>query len=464
MNQQENNTRYNNNFGYPGDNRQANPYYTSNNYPNYNGNYNNNGYNNGLPPQPPHSTGGKGGGNFILGLVLGVALTVLVSGFVFVGMKVYETVDSKNVAKKTGGADSVVNEETEKKLAAIEDVIDEYYYQDADIDVDAMTEGMYAGMVNALGDPYSVYYTEEEWNDLMQETEGIYYGIGAYLMIDPDTGFAKISGVIDNTPAQEAGLRENDLLYLVDGESTMGLELSEIVSRVKGEEGTIVHLTIYREGESDYLEIDVKRRKIESPTVNYEMLENDIGYIQITEFDDVTTDQFTEALAVVKGNDAKGLILDLRGNPGGSLNVVVDIARELLPKGLVVYTEDKYGKRDEYKCDGKKELDIPLVVLVNGNSASASEILAGAIKDYEKGILVGTTTFGKGIVQRVLPLTDGTALKLTISAYYTPNGNNIHGVGIEPDVVCEFDSDAYYEDDVDNQLQRAVEEIEKLVR
>ena len=425
--------------------------------------YNNNNVNNNVHygNDPGKNTGN--GSNFILGLVVGMALALLVSGFVFVGVKVYEAVGSKH-PKKTNTAGSVVNEETEKKLAAIEDVINEYYYRDADIDIDIMTEGMYAGMVNALGDPYSVYYTEEEWNDLMRETEGIYYGIGAYLMMDENTGTAKISGVIDNTPAQEAGLRADDLIYMVDGEITMGLELSEIVARVKGEEGTTVHLTIYREGESDYLEIDVERRKIESPTVNYEMLENDIGYIQITEFDDVTTDQFTEALAVIKGSGAKGLILDLRGNPGGSLNVVVVRAREILPKGLIVYTEDKYGERDEYNCDGRKELEIPLVVLVNGNSASASEILAGAIKDYGKGTLIGTTTFGKGIVQRVLPLTDGTALKLTISSYYTPNGNNIHGVGIEPDIVCEFDGDAYYDEGVDNQLEKAVEEMEKTIR
>ncbi len=448
MDSRNNNNRYYNDYPYPGDGRQTNPYYNS-------GNNGGSGGYNGPAPQPPQPGNGKGG-SFLLGMLLGVALTTLICGFVFVGMKVYEAVDSKNVAKK-GTAQSVVSEETEKKLEAIEEVIDEYYYQDADIDVDAMTEGMYAGMVNALGDPYSVYYTEEEWNDLMQETAGIYYGIGAYLMIDPNTGLGKVSGVIENTPAEEAGLRADDLLYLVDGESTMGMELSEIVARVKGEEGTKVHLTIYREGETDYLEIDVERRQIEAPTVKYEMLENNIGYIQITEFDDVTTDQFTEALAVIKGSGAKGLVLDLRGNPGGSLNVVVDIARQILPKGLIVYTEDKYGERDEYSCDGRNELNMPLAVLVNGNSASASEILAGAIKDYHKGTLVGTTTFGKGIVQRVLPLTDGTALKLTISAYYTPNGNNIHGVGIEPDVVCEFDSDAYYDKDVDNQLEKAVE-------
>lgn len=243
-----------------------------------------------------------------------------------------------------------------------------------------------------------------------------------------------------------------------------GLDLSEIVARIKGEAGTTVHLTIYREGETDYLEVDVERRKIESPTVNYEMYDNGVGYIQITEFDEVTTDQFKEALAVIKGSDAKGLILDLRSNPGGSLPVVVDIARSILPKGLIVYTEDKYGERDEYTCDGKRELQIPMVVLINGNSASASEILAGAIKDYDKGTLIGTTTFGKGIVQRVLPLTDGTALKLTISSYFTPKGNNIHGIGIEPDIECEFDSDAFYEDQVDNQLERAKQEISRMIK
>lgn len=194
-----------------------------------------------IPPQQPHKNGG-----ILLGMMLGIAATLLVGGFVLVGVKFYEAVDSRKAAEKksTAAMDSIVSEETEKKLSAIEDVIEEYYYQDADIDVDAMTEGMYHGMVDALGDPYSVYYTEEEWEDLMRDTEGIYYGIGAYLMIDQATGLGKISGVIENTPAQEAGLRENDLLYLVDGESTAGMELSEIVSRVKGEQGTKVHLTI----------------------------------------------------------------------------------------------------------------------------------------------------------------------------------------------------------------------------
>ncbi|MGN1151464.1 MAG: S41 family peptidase [Lachnospiraceae bacterium] len=421
-----------------------------------------------MQPQPGMASGGQSnkGGMLLLGMLIGVILTTMVVGGAFVGTRIVNLSKNSNTKQTSAGtesADGVINDESIKKLEAIEEVINEYYYQDEDIDADKMIEGMYAGMVDSLEDPYSVYYTAEEWQSLMEETEGIYYGIGAYLSLDSATGLAKISGVIAGTPAEEAGLRENDIIYKVDDENIQGLELSEIVSRVKGEEGTVVHLTIIREGETDYLEMDVTRRQIESPTVNYEMYDNGIGYIQIREFDDVTTDQFTEALAVIKGSDAEGLILDLRGNPGGSLPVVVDIARMILPEGMIVYTEDKYGERDEYTCDGKNELNIPLVVLVNGNSASASEILAGAIKDYGKGTLIGTTTFGKGIVQRVLPLTDGTALKLTISAYYTPKGNNIHGIGIEPDIECEFDADAYYDDGVDNQLDRAIEEMEKMI-
>lgn len=459
MNQNGDNNYYNNDYSRGNGNRNQgmnNPYYQQPVPP---------------PPQYPYPQGGgqnnKGGGVFLLGLLVGVIITTLVGSAAYVGTKLYQLADRR--AAKTASADgssgdSLINDDSIEKLETLEEVIDEYYYKDEDIDVAAMTEGMYSGLVESLGDPYSVYYTAEEWREMIADTEGIYYGIGAYLQLDTATGLARINGVIANTPAEEAGLRENDIIYQVDGEMIQGMDLSEIVSRVKGEEGTTVHLTIYREGEPDYLEFDVKRRKIESPTVNYELYDNGVGYIQITEFDEVTTDQFKEALAVVKGSKAKGLILDLRSNPGGSLPVVVDIARSILPKGMIVYTEDKYGKRDEYTCDGRNELDIPMVVLINGNSASASEILAGAIKDYGKGTLIGTTTFGKGIVQRVLPLTDGTALKLTISSYYTPKGNNIHGIGIDPDIECEFDGEAYYERDVDNQLERAKQEISKMIQ
>ena len=191
-----------------------------------------------------------------------------------------------------------------------------------------------------------------------------------------------------------------------------------------------------------------------------------MAYIQVTEFDEVTIDQFADALATARGSGMKGMILDLRANPGGSLNSVVEMARMLLPEGMIVYTEDKNGKRQEYTCDGKKEFDLPLVVLVDMNSASASEIMAGAIKDYGIGTLVGTTTFGKGIVQQIIPFRDGSAVKVTISAYYTPNGHNIHGIGIEPDVEVEFDGEAYYgsEERPDNQLEKAKEVLLEMMK
>lgn len=427
----------------------------------------NQGAGNQLYSKEPQRESGQTKGIFLIGLLTGIVVSALAACCIFVGIRFNDMMQrsqAKPASTEQMPAENVVSDDTMAKLEAIEDVIGKYYYQEEDINTDNMIEGMYAGVVASLGDPYSVYYTAEEWKEMMQETEGIYYGIGAYISLDKTTGFGKINGVIENTPAQDAGLRENDIIYEIDGESAQGLDLTEIVSRIKGEEGTTVHLTIYREGEKDYLEMDVVRKQIESPTVNYEMLENNIGYIQITEFDDVTVNQFKEAMAEMKKADVSGLILDLRSNPGGSLSAVVDVSRQLLPEGLIVYTEDRAGERVEYSCDGAHEIKIPLVVLINGNSASASEILAGAIKDYGKGVLLGTTTFGKGIVQRILPLTDGTALKLTVSAYYTPKGNNIHNIGIEPDIVCEFDGDAYYDQGFDNQLDAAVRELSKMTR
>ena len=212
-------------------------------------------------------------------------------------------------------------------------------------------------------------------------------------------------------------------------------------------------------GNREEMEFDVARRKVETPTVSYEMKANDIGYIQIAQFDTVTVGQFSEALEEVKKEGAKGLIIDLRDNPGGSLKAVVDIAGMILPKGKVVYTEDKYGRQEVYESDGKHELDIPLAVLVNGNSASASEILSGAIKDYEKGTIIGTTTYGKGIVQQIFRLSGDEAVKLTVSHYYTSKGNDIHKVGVKPDIEVEFDRDAYLENEYDNQLEKAMEVV-----
>ncbi|MBD5542688.1 MAG: S41 family peptidase [Lachnospiraceae bacterium] len=359
--------------------------------------------------------------------------------------------------KETSG--QVIDDDVVRKLKLLEESIDKYYLEDAE--AEKVENSLYKGLVEGLGDPYSTYYSKEELEEVYDSTEGIYYGIGAYISLDETTGGGKITKVMPDTPAEEAGIHDNDIIVAVDGENVLGMTLNEIVSKVKGPENTQVMLTLYREGESDYLEIPVTRMKIESPTVTYEMYENGIAYIQITEFDSVTTDQFKEKLNQAKTEGMKGLILDLRDNPGGNLSDVVDISGEILPKGLVVYTEDRDGKRKEYSCDGKNEIQVPMVVLVNGNSASASEILAGAIKDYEKGTILGTTTFGKGIVQRIFGFSDGSAIKLTVSHYYTPKGNDIHGVGIEPDETLEFDYDKYLEDQSDNQLERAKEILMK---
>ena len=396
------------------------------------------------------------------GVITGVLAVALVLSGVFLGQSawnLYQSSRAQETAAHNGeegvSSNSVANPQTMNKLQVLEDTINKYYLEN--VDEQTLEKGVYDGLVEALGDPYSTYYSSEELKELQDKTEGIYYGIGAYVGIDADTSLPRLTGIIEGTPAQESGLRAGDLLYKVDGEEVQGLELTQVVSKIKGEEGTSVHLTIIREGATDYLEVDVVRRKVESPTVNQKMLDGDIGYIQITEFDTVTLDQFTEALAVCRGSGMKGLILDLRGNPGGNLNTVCDIAREILPEGLIVYTEDKDGKRSEYTCDGTREMKEPLVVLVDSGSASASEILAGADKDYGIGTLVGTTTFGKGIVQRIISLSDGSAVKLTVSNYYTPKGNNIHKIGIEPDVEEKFDAEAYYNDKVDNQLNKAIE-------
>jgi carboxyl-terminal processing protease len=349
----------------------------------------------------------------------------------------------------------VLNAGVENKLKLLESSIKEYYL--SDVSNEDLEVGLYRGLVDALGDPYSTYYTEEEVESLRETTQGVYYGIGAYIGIDQETEYCKITGIIDGTPAQEAGLQAEDIIVSVDGESTKGMTTTDVVALIKGEENTDVVLTIYRTGETDYLDITVTRRQVEAPTVNYEMLDGGMAYIQITQFEDVTANQFSEKLAQAREDGMKGLILDLRNNPGGTLTSVVDIARQLLPEGLIVYTEDKNGEREEYRCDGTQQLDVPLVVLVNDNSASASEILSGAIKDYGIGTLLGTTTFGKGIVQKVYGITDGSAVKLTISHYYTPNGNDIHGVGIEPDETLELDTEKYLEDGTDNQLLRAEE-------
>lgn len=429
-------------------------------------------YTTGIEPGQQPENGGKktqdkNGKFFWGGLFTGLIMSLLVVSSVYVVKRIQyahksgQTVGlhTREESQENTDGESVtgeaVNEDTVAKMKVIENVIDTYFYKE-DVDKDAMVDGIFKGMVESLGDPYSEYYSKEELESLYQDSFGVYYGVGAYVSLDTATGLAKVSGIIADSPAEEADLRAEDIIYKVDDVDVTGMSLQETVSLIKGDENTTVKLTLIRDGKE--IEKEVTRRKVESPTVKFEMLDDGMAYIQITEFDTVTVDQFTEAMAMARGNDMKGLILDLRSNPGGNLSSVVSIAKQMLPKGLIVYTEDRDGNREEYSCDGSKELDVPMVVLVNGNSASASEILAGAIKDYGIGTLVGTTTFGKGIVQRPIELSDGSAVKLTISSYYTPNGINIHGIGIEPDVECEFDSERYYSDKAyDNQLEKAKE-------
>lgn len=420
--------------------------------------------NEAAPSGAPRKERGAAGGIFVVGMILGVAISLLIVGIVYVAFS-FQKVSDKQQETVSFQENSVITPESVKKLQALETTINKYFFLDK-ADNETLQEGLYKGLLSALDDPYTEYYSAEELEELMQDTEGIYFGIGAYVGLDSLTSLPKISGVIGNSPAEEADLRPNDLVYEVDGTSTYGLTLTEAVNLIRGPEGTQVELTIVREGEGDYLHVTLTRRKVETPTVEYEMLEDDMGLISVSEFDDVTVDQFADALATVKGSGAKGIILDLRGNPGGSLSAVVSMCRMILPEGMIVYTEDKSGKRSEYTCDGSRKLTLPLVVLVDMNSASAAEIMAGAIQDHGLGTLVGTTTFGKGIVQQIVPFKDGSAVKITISAYFTPSGKNIHGIGIVPDVECEFDGEAYYgsEDHPDNQLEKAKEVLREKIK
>ncbi|MCR5303029.1 MAG: S41 family peptidase [Lachnospiraceae bacterium] len=378
------------------------------------------------------------------------------------GLVYFASAGLPRIKDNRSDSSELVDSSVEKKLEGIKDTIQKNFYAYDDkrtVGIESMQDGMYKGLLNSLNDPYSVYYTQEELTQLMSDTEGVYQGIGAYVSVD-DNGMPVITGVIDDSPAEEAGLRERDIIYMVEDTDVSGMDLSSVVSLIKGKEGTYVMLTIVRDGESDFLKINVERRKIETPTVTSKMLTDDVGLISISEFDEVTVDQFADARDGMLSSGARGLIIDLRSNPGGSLDSVVKICRMILPKGIIVYTEDVEGNRVDYECDGSSEISVPLVVLINGYSASASEIMAGAIKDYGVGTLVGTTTYGKGIVQRVIDLKDGTAIKLTIAAYYTPKGTNIQGTGIEPDVEVEFDSKAYYDDNKDNQMDKALEVLE----
>lgn len=348
------------------------------------------------------------------------------------------------------GNSKVVTNQVMNKIQLIDSVIDEYYLYD--VDEEALVDMIYAGYVVGLGDDYSNYYNETATKALLESTSGEYSGVGAMLSQSATTGEITTTTVYEGTPAQEAGLLEGDILIKVDGIDIEGEELSTVINRIKGEEGTSVELTILRGDELEECTLAMTREVVETKTVEFEMLANQIGYILIEQFDQVTTAQFKTALDTLNEQGMEKVIFDVRNNPGGGLSVVCDMLDMLMEDKLLVYTENKKGDRSEKNTNSDEYIDIPMAVLVNRNSASASEIFAGAIQDYELGTIVGETTYGKGVVQQLMDLRDGTMLKLTISEYFTPLGRNIHGIGIEPDIAVEQSSTDTY----DKQLQAAI--------
>ena len=394
--------------------------------------------------------------SFIAGLIIGLIGAIAAASIV---ISAGHMVNSLLKNGSASGSSDIFGSAVKSKISLIQNTINTYYM--GDISENNEIDGVYKGIVESLNDPYSEYYTVSELSAVMEEGSGTYSGIGCYISYDEDTRTCKVSSVIPGTPAEKAGIMSNDVFYEVDGQRTTGWTASDVATHVKGEEGTTVDLIMLRDGEQK--EFNIQRKKVDNPTVSVNMADKDagIGYLRITEFDDITSSQFKNGMQTLNDEGMKALILDLRDNPGGNVDTVVDIAGQFLPAGKVMYTVDKNGKEEDYNSDGLHEFNKPLVVLCNGNSASAAEILTGSIKDYKKGTVVGEKTFGKGIVQRIIPFQDGSAIKLTIAKYYLPNGECIHGEGIEPDVEIKLDTEAYEKDGTDNQLKKAIEIIKK---
>ena len=390
--------------------------------------------------------------SFRKGILTGVLCTVLVFGALIGGAAIYLT-RSLNV----GGLEGFHL----AKLKYITALINAYYYED--VDGEALGEGIYKGLMEGLNDPYSVYYTKEEYENLMIDTTGNYAGIGAVLSKNIETGQVTIINIYDGAPAGKAGLKAGDVIVSADGHRAESEELDTFVRRVRGEEGTKVLIEYERDGEKNVAE--VTRAQVSVPSVKYEMLEGNVGYIYIAEFSGNTKEQFDEALKDLKAQGMEAVIFDLRYNGGGLVDSVTEILDEILPEGITVYMEDKNGERTDYTSDAEHYLDLPIVVLTSENTASAAEIFAGAIRDFDYGILIGEKTYGKGIVQTTIPLTDGSAIKVTMASYYTPKGECIHKKGIKPDIELEYEflggEEDAYETSKDNQIQKALEELKK---
>lgn len=416
---------------------------------------------------------------FFLGVFIGMIVMVLLAvGLVdlafqnrnvrmllFDTVKKMSTISSEETeSEKSGNVSGAAidwNKVTDKE-EEIYNTIDDYYLNG--IDNDKMKDGIYKGMVDSLGDPYTVYYNSEEYKQFTSSSSGTYSGIGVAVSQNVTTGAITIVKTFKKGSGEKEGMKPGDVIYKVEGKKIEGLELSKVVSMIKGEEGTFVKVTVLRDGKE--IEFNLERKKLEVDTVNYRMEERSgkkIGYISVSEFDEVTASQFKNAISELSKEGMEGLVIDLRDNPGGLLDVTCEMLDRMIKKGLLVYTVDKNGKRVDEDATDSDSFDKPVAILVNGNSASASEVFSGAMKDYKAATLVGTRTFGKGIVQSIVPFGDGTAMKVTVSKYYTPNGVNIHGTGIEPDVVVELSKDATkngkYDRKYDNQLDKALDVV-----
>ncbi|MBR2213867.1 MAG: S41 family peptidase [Eubacterium sp.] len=360
---------------------------------------------------------------FILGVVSAAILVIGIGAGIYFAMP----------------KDTTVSEMSAKKMTLMEQLVDAYYF--GKIDKSKMTEGTYKGLIEGLDDPYSEYFTKEEYKDLQQESSGKYVGIGALVTQDDKNGIISIVKVLDKSPAKKAGLKKDDIIAQVDGKDVTGKELTKVVSKMKGKEDTKVTLKILDPKTAKYKTVTLVRKSVDSPSVDSKIIDkkNNIGYIAISEFDQNTAEQFEKHIKKLKKKKVKGIIFDLRYNPGGLYDTVVKMLDDILPEGVVVFTKDKNGNREEEKSDAKC-LKLPIVVLQNEGSASAAEIFSGAIQDFKAGTIVGTKSYGKGVVQNTFPFSDGSALKLTIKKYYTPSGKNINGKGITPDVKVENDA------------------------
>ena len=352
--------------------------------------------------------------------------------------------------------------EVGKKLREIDRLVSDKYV--GELDADNVADYAAAGYITGLGDKWSSYIPAENYEAYRMSGEGKGCGIG--VSVTSTETSIRVTLVYDDSPAAKAGIEKGDYILGTGDLTTEKDGSSAVISAISGKEGTDVTVTV-KKADGSAKELTMQRAVVTQKMAWGKMLNDKIGYIRITQFTGVTGEQYQEAFDDLQKQGMEKMIVDLRDNPGGLLDSVCDVLRKILPEGLIVYTEDKDGNREEEKCDGKNELRIPLAVLVNESSASASEIFAGAVQDYGIGTIVGTTTYGKGVVQSIRQLSDGSAIKLTVANYYTPKGNNINKTGIKPDIEVSLDTSLLNKNkdeithDEDNQLQEAIKAVEK---